>query len=178
MFISKEELNRRLNSSKNLATVLPQAAPKTAPCVQSDIPSVPNSITPDEVLPSVQTIPPSVRSLAVSLVMQGAKINDVARQFSVPVDIITKGLKNPDDKVVDSMQRVRELALDRLLIALGLMTPDKFESAPFKELTNSVGHLARVLDKTAPSITNDNRVQYLVYAPPARSLDQYDVKEV
>ena len=177
MFINREELNRRLNSSKNLATVLPQAAPKPAPSIPKESNPDPTAITPDDVS-LADTLPPSVRSLAVSLVMQGAKINDVARQFHVPVDLISKDMKVPSDQVVDSMKRVRELALDRLLIALGLMTPDKFEGAAFKELTASVGHLSRVLDKTAPTITQDNRVQYMVYAPAARPLAEYDVKEV
>jgi hypothetical protein len=73
---------------------------------------------------------------------------------------------------------VRELALDRLLITLGLMTPDMLASASLKELSTNTANLSRVLDKTAPKEMNDNRVQFLVYAPGPRRMDAFSIQDV
>jgi hypothetical protein len=83
-----------------------------------------------------------------------------------------------ESKVSASLARVRELALDRLLITLGLMTPDMLASASLKELSTNTANLSRVLDKTAPKEMNDNRVQFLVYAPGPRRMDAFSIQDV
>ena len=124
---------------------------------------------------AVRLVPDGLKTVAASLVRQGVPEVTVCKEFNItPRDVRAAD----ESKVSASLARVRELALDRLLITLGLMTPDMLASASLKELSTNTANLSRVLDKTAPKEMNDNRVQFLVYAPGPRRMDAFSIQDV
>jgi hypothetical protein len=181
MIISEQELQRRLGSSKNLLNTIP----RSSQALYSTEIKVPpgDAVAPLEgqsSLPLLADKPAglaceSLKTIAASLVRQGVPEATVCREFNIPAHEVRTA---DEAKVSASIARVRELALDRLLITLGLMTPDMLASASLKELSTNTANLSRVLDKTAPKEINDNRVQFLVYAPGVRTLGSYPTVDV
>ena len=156
MFIDKKEADRRLNSPKNLLNRLQGAA---APCVKHE--------------PMKKYTPPadkSVKILAGVLVGQGERPADVQKMLNLTPSQVRSGTELPETK--HTIERVRDLALDKMLIAMGLMTQDKFESASLKDLAAVTGSLSRVIEKTTPREYGPN-VQFIVHAPAQKSLGQY-----
>ncbi len=178
MIISEQELQRRLGSNKNLVNVL---SPRPSLPVPNTFPAAPrteiNHLRETEHKATLPTglVPDGLKTIAASLVRQGVPEATVCREFNVGHDDIHTA---DEAKVSASIARVRELALDRLLITLGLMTPDMLAKASLKELSTNTANLSRVLDKTAPTEINDNRVQFLVYAPGVRTLGSYPTVDV
>lgn len=161
MFISEEELNRRLNSEKNLAQ---RFCPQVFPIPASESPKQEGQETPE-----------NLKVLGSSLIKQGVPERTVCKEFNInPSDIRSAD----EQRVTSSLDRVRELALDRLLIGLKLMTPDKFADANFKDVSNAVANLSRVVEKTSPRESLNVGVQFIVHTPPQKSLGSYQVVDV
>ena len=183
MFISEAELQRRLGSVKNIATILP-----SRPSAFNRPSAFQRPISPDQSAPvpvtqdpgssdqeAAKLAPDVVAVIGASLVQQGVPQDTVCKELAIAPGQINKA---DPKKVQSSIDRVRELALDRLMIALGLMTPTMLESASLKELSNATANLSRVLDKTAPKEYSDNRVQFMVYSPEIRRLDAFPCVDV
>ena len=178
MFISEAELQRRLSSHKNIATILPsrpsvfnKPSAFQRPVSSGAVAPEPESVTQDP----AKLAPDVVAVIGASLVQQGVSQETVCKELSVAPDQIKQA--NPK-RVQSSIDRVRELAIDRLMITLGLMKPEMLESASLKELSNCTANLSRVLGKTAPRELNDNRVQFMVYSPAIRRLDDFPILNV
>jgi hypothetical protein len=179
MIISEQELQRRLDSSKNLVNVL--SPPRPSVPVPNTFPAAPRTVpnhhaeTEHKAALPTGLVPDGLKTIAASLVRQGVPEATVCREFNIPAHEVRTA---DEAKVSASIARVRELALDRLLITLGLMTPDMLATASLKELSTNTANLSRVLDKTAPTEINDNRVQFLVYAPGPRMMDAFPIQDV
>ena len=179
MIISEQELQRRLGSNKNLVNVLSPSrpslpVPNTFPAAPRTEITLPRETEHKAALPT-GLVPDGLKTVAASLVRQGVPEATVCREFNIPAHEVRAA---DEAKVSASIARVRELALDRLLITLGLMTPDMLATASLKELSTNTANLSRVLDKTAPTEINDNRVQFLVYAPGVRRMDAFSIQDV
>ena len=164
MFITAEEMNRRLGSNKNLSPSVP---------VPTDNPLPKNSATKDN---PKEDVPESLKTLAASLVAQGVSESIVCKEFSVKPKDIQSMIGTTT--VSKNTERIRELALNKLLIALGLMTADKYENASLKDLSTNVTALSRVIEKTSDVTALGSRVQFFVYAPDQRSIQDYKVIDV
>ena len=180
MIISEQELQRRLGSNKNLVNVLARPSlpvPNTFPAAPRTEINLHRETEHKAALPNTaaRLVPDGLKTIAASLVRQGVPEATVCREFNIPAHEVRTA---DEAKVSASIARVRELALDRLLITLGLMTPDMLATASLKELSTNTANLSRVLDKTAPTEINDNRVQFLVYAPGPRRMDAFPIQDV
>ena len=183
MFISEEELNRRLGSNKNLnnsadLSSLPESNKSKdsvdTTSLNKDVPKAFFGFT-STLTPQVAVNSEVLKNIAASLVAQGINADSVSSELAVS----HADIKSADQgKISKGLESVRELALERLLIALGIMTPDKFADASFKELSASVANLARVVQNTTPASVVDNRLQFLVYTPPVKTLADYEVIDV
>jgi len=77
------------------------------------------------------------------------------------------------DKTKAGNERVRELALDKLMQALGLMDDDKFERASLKELSTVARDMSRVVESTSPRDQRTPAMQIIIHAPSQKSEDSY-----
>ena len=163
MLITYEEMQRRLNSSRNLVNKL----------------NILNSGVKVQQLPIKKHTPAAnkdVKVAAATLVALGTPTKDVCSQFNLsPAQVYSA---KDDPRVQSSIDRVRNLALDKMLIAMGLMTQEKFENATLKDLASSVSSLSRAVSSIAPKESGDNVVQFIVHAPQSKSLSQYKTIEV
>jgi hypothetical protein len=163
MEITQEEMNRRLNSTKNLINKLNIADNQGPSIVRKPM----HVYTP--------TAPKEVKILAAALVASGAAASDVGKELGLSLKQVASEKNNP--VVLDTMERVRNLALDKMLIAMGLMTQDKFENATLKDLAATCGSLSRVIEKTQ-SRDSGPIVQFIVHAPQAKSMGSYQTIDV
>ena len=164
MIIDEKELQRRLNSNRNLVnSVLPKPA---------SVPSVsPVSSINKEEKPASN----DMRVLGASLIRQGVPEAIVCKEFK----LTHKEVRSANEQRVGSnIDKIREIALEKLLIGLGLMTQDKFENADLKVLSQSVTAISRVLERTSEKENNSTTVQFVVHTPESRPVSGYRVIDV
>jgi hypothetical protein len=77
------------------------------------------------------------------------------------------------EKIVDQAQ---VKAAERLLEALGLITPEKMENAKLRDLSAVAADMARILEKTSDKAApNIQQTQILIYAPRTKDEDEYKI---
>ena len=170
MEITQAEFERRLNSSKNLAASLPVARSNSAPTAK---------VLPIKQAPK-KTLDPVTRTVAAILANSGDKKSAIASQFNINQSQITSAQNSSKikDRVSSGTERVRELALDRTMKALGLMTDDKFADANLRELSAVARDMSRVVESTTEKVVNDSRLQIIIQAPAQKTEDHYKTIDV
>jgi hypothetical protein len=170
LFISESELQRRLNSSKNLTAVV-------RPCV-SEKESHKVQIIHEPMVRQTPDAPEEVRKIAATLSGVGEKVVDIAAALNLSPSQVHSAIKKFDFPNKNSTERLKELALDKTMIALGLMTQEKFENASLKDLSTVAANLSRVMERCSPREIGNNTVQFIVHAPAQKSLGNYEVIDV
>jgi hypothetical protein len=170
MFITNDEAQRRLNSTKNLANSVVKPFQNNG----SGAGEINPTITHKPLVKPGLTAPLGLKTIAQSLVAQGEKRADVQAAFNLSAGQTRTG---DEQRVAHTIERVRDLALDKMLIAMGLMTQDKFENASLKDLGAVTAHLSRVIEKTQPRESGTN-VQFVIHAPAQKSLGMYRTIDV
>lgn len=169
MQITQEELERRLKSPKNLSKTL----------------SVPIMEETSRVIPIEKgkrseplTIPQQITVGTLAHQMSGV---EVAKEFGItPAQVYgAKHSNNPSVKgpIQATISRVQELALDKMMQALGLMTEEKFTNASLKDLSIVSANMAKIIEKTTMR-EDDSKVQILIYAPEMRKESSYKMIDV
>jgi hypothetical protein len=77
------------------------------------------------------------------------------------------------ERVTRNLERVREVALDRLLSSVNLMEDDKMEGLSAKDLSAIASNLSRVVEKTLPKDLNVGPVAQLIVYAPTRVQEEY-----
>jgi hypothetical protein len=164
MKITQAELERRLGLLGNLSSQ------------QAD------SITPPEP-PAAEPkpkVPHSLKIVAGSLAHQ-MPAKDVAGGLGLSVSQVNSYKYSKDPKVQagisEALGRVQELAIEKMMQALGLMTFDKMEGSNIKDLSIVAANMGRIIEKTRVSET-DTRTQLVIYAPEIREQRSYRVIDV
>src|SRR5260370_8172169 len=130
MQISEEELRRRLSSNKNLKNSLsdkivenihPAKVVNIKESHRENIPQVKND---------------SIRIVA-GILSHTQSVSSVARELNLTPQQVDSAKNSPvlRSKINNGLERIRELALDKLCLALGLMTQKKFKNAQLKHLS-------------------------------------------
>lgn len=161
MFISEEELIRRIGSEKNIA----QVDKKEEPLKVVPIPKREYTPTP----------PKETRTVAGILAGTGASVKSVANSFNMTPSQVRTAIKTPSAQ--SGIEKIRELAIDKLMLALGLMTEDKFENSSLKDLSYIAANVSRIIEKTSPRDAAAS-IQLLVYAPEIKSERMYKTLDV
>lgn len=166
MIISEEEANSRLNSSKNLATVLPLGhSGRTT---------------------GTKNVPVETKKLgAVMSVALGP--TETARQLGMSIsqasnygngEIINN---KPDEELTDvvnkARNRVQKTAIDKMMEAFGLMTPDKMDKSSAKDLSAIAANMSRIVRDTTPQSSGGTAVNVVIYAPEQKKESAYKVIE-
>lgn len=192
MQISKAELARRLNSGKNIINKFsPGGNQKSGnpSHQQAEIPSdlpMPNLYDEDtgKVIeiskPNTPRINDSVLNTIIgSLAKQGEPIGQIASEFGLSKEqILSSRQATASPQVVASHERIKEIALDKLMLSLQLMTSDKFDNADLKTLSNTAANMSRVIEKLTPKDTTASLSQLIIYAPQIRPESGYKIIDV
>jgi len=173
MRINQAELERRLQSPNNLTRSLPGNS------AVAELDNV--TFEHKEKKEQAPSLPTETKIVAGSLVRQGVPAKEVAESLSITVQQAQGAARTTDPKVkaaIDrSLERVQELAIDKLMQAMGLMTPEKFESASLKDLSIVSANMGRLIERTRGA-SEDNRVQLVIYAPEMRKQSGYKMLDV
>lgn len=169
MEISQAELERRLSSSKNLANSVPASQP---PKINIQ------PIQPINKPEPKKHLDPITRTVAAVLKNSGDL--DSLKDLNIKPGQIKSSQNSPKiaGAVSAGTERVRELALDKLMSALGLMTEEKFENASLRELSGVARDMSRVVESTSEKSAENNRLQIIINAPSQKTEDSYRVIDV
>jgi DNA-binding CsgD family transcriptional regulator len=173
MQIDAQELERRLNSPKNLVnTVL---VPSPAAAGIKVIPQEPRKNTP-------QVTDRETRILAGALAAQGESCSLVARELGLTEQQVhsAKYSQKPEIKepIRNITERVRDLAIEKLMLAMGLMTEEKFDGVPLKDLSLIAANMSRVVEKMSARDAVTNNFQLHIYAPQQRTESHYKTVDI
>jgi hypothetical protein len=172
MRIDAQEMERRLNSNKNLAN---KFSVSKSPVEPEKIKVI--SIEPEKRTPPADT---NTRILAGTLSRQ-QPAKEVAAALNLTIDQVYKAKNSKNPAVANgrdaAISRVQELALEKTIQALGLMTDEKFFNANLKDLSIVAANMARVVEKTAAKESSTS-IQLVVYTPEQRSERSYRTIDV
>jgi hypothetical protein len=176
MLIDQEEMSRRLNSAKNLANVLGVPG----------VPGVPGKVKDKDDKTKVieiekQKNEPAIRNTKLrtiigALALQGEPIAQIAKDFKVTPQQIKSArdskvpaVSEPRDRIIE---RVRDIALDKLMMSMNLLTEDRLQGANVKDIASVAGQMSRVIEKLSPREATNN-TQLVIYAPQIRAESQF-----
>lgn len=165
MFISQEEAQRRLRSERNTAARSNHVVVETHRNGRG------------------QTIPTELKVLVGTLAHVDTQKN-VAEAFDVPqsdVSLIKNGKVGGAavaEKIEQNLEVVRDKAIEKLMICLGLLTPEKLAEEKARSVSAIAADMSRVVEKTLPRQNAGPQVQLVVYAPQQRDESKYRVIEV
>jgi hypothetical protein len=166
MVINDEELRRRLESPKNLANLIDRSRICTIVSKSS---------------PPTARAPVVVRATAGALAIQSS-VPEVAAEFKLSPNSVREAThsRNPEvrSRVDNAIERVRELALDKLMESLGLLTEEKVKKSTARDISVVAANMSRVVENVTPKQIGGN-VQLVLYAPSrAASESDFAIVEI
>lgn len=168
MFITEEQAKTRLNHPENIA--------------KNDSPVRPLHAGGRNI--GDKNVPAFIRELA------GAAAHvDTAKNVAAAFDISQSQVNqykvgntspqhhSPDlkAKVDKQVSKARDLALDKLMLSLGLLTQDKLEKVNARDASTIAANMARIVEKTTPVVPQNNNLQIVFYAPNLKQEKDYEV---
>ena len=163
MRITQEDLTRRLNSEQNLVNQLglrlvPKPVAVNTPQIKGDI----------------------IRSVAGSLAIIDKPAN-VVKAFEMTPNQVHSAAHSEKATVKEavkaSVSRVQELALNRLMESLNLLTPESLVGEKPRDLARIASDLSRVIDRTSPR-DSIQHTQLIVYAPQRLDVNRFQVVDI
>lgn len=134
----------------------------------------------DKPRPRGASVPIPIKAAAGAIAVQSS-VREAAEVFGIGESVVreAKDSKNLEvrDGVNTALERVRSLALDKLMNSMCLMTDDKMNAASVRELSAVAANMSRVVERTGPRDSGSN-VQLVIYAPQLRKEDHYQVVDV
>lgn len=206
MFITKEELDKRLNSAVNLSNVLEDRTASDKKQADKDIDKVLEGVLinrTEKIKTGVQgrvagdeNVPTIFRDIITAQAVSGEKAKDLTKAWGVSASRISdykNGIPNranpeaTSNKEVQSViekvtGRIRDKVCEKIELALDAMTPERFnEESNLKVLSTITSNLARTaqaLEQKKENGSVDNRVQTIIYAPQNADIKEYTTLEV
>ena len=162
MQITQEELKRRLGSQNNLINILgnKDSAEKTYKQEEKAKES---------------------EKVVLGVLAASVRPDKVAAEFGLDKFEVIDNSKDPDikPKVEYSVKRLQELALEKTMAALGLITDDRLQGAELRELVNAASQFSRIVERTTPKVDSGNQqVNINFFAPTPRSERDYPIINV
>ena len=197
MFLSQEEAERRLNSPENLLNKL---APAESNKGKNDEPRGKQDPTykPADTekssetgqlireFPTIRGRPSDheerAREAALRLAAKSDRTGAVGYYISGNEQIIKRA--SPDSlafqKAAERLEEVRDIALEKLILAVNNMTEDKFKKADLKDLSTVAVNLGRVVEKASPSesIRAGEQTNIVIYAPQLADESRFKAQEI
>lgn len=131
-----------------------------------------------------RNVPPFIRELA-GAAAHTEPAKEVAKAFDISQSSVNQykiGNTSPKHhdpdlkaKVDQRVSKVRDLALDKLMLSLGLLTTDRLEKVNARDASTIAANMAKVVEKTTPQQVNNQNLQIVFYAPNVRQEKDYEV---
>jgi hypothetical protein len=178
MFLTQEQAERRLNSERNLTRAKFLKSEENAAIeikVVEKIISLPGKNRAN--LSEEQRTEIAIRTRT------GEKISEVARDVgvkSLTVQNIANGkTKGVDEEKVESVIReVKDLALQRLMTSLGLLSDDKLSGCSARDLSVIASNMGRVVEKIQNKVEQPDNINFIIYAPELKQERAFDSVEI
>lgn len=183
---------KRLTSSKNLANQVNSVLGKNSLNPQTNHQAPPQKKEPQASKADSSIIqestkseynkdhaPKELRIAAAALCRQGESVHDVATHLNM-THMQVQGAKTSKKlarEVQNSVDRVRELAIDKTLAALGLITPAALSDCDAVELSKVASNCARIVEKTSPQ-EKTSQLQLVVFTPEQKKLSDFKTLDV
>jgi len=189
--INNDDLDLIMNSNHNLIN---QLGLGSFPSSSSPLPEV-TRIVNGEVLDKVtdklhksnghsfHEVPPAIQELiGISANIDGPSV--AAREFGVSVQTATKYRDNKTneelrDKIESQLTDIRDTAMEKLMLSLGVITPESMNGIKPKIASDIAANMSRVVEKTLPKDRGAiNAPTIIFYAPRQRAESDFEVIEV
>ena len=157
MIVTKEQIEERLNSNKNIIHRGFSSSETNSP-----------------------RQPEFIKKIEAGLVIEGESQRDVAAAFGVDYRSINKVTQaDPDVKQRLEAKRnnIRDSALDSLMNALGFINGEKLKDAKLTELSSVAKDMSVVVEKMSSKDSLGDRT-LIVFAPVIKSERDYEVIEL
>lgn len=139
--------------------------------------------------PGAEGVPEHVRDqIGLLASMPGADIKFIAAQFGVSQSAVDQyksgrvGNKPPNEsralKVQERQDAIKDVALDKLMGALGLLDGEKMAELSAKEIGRFANDMARVVTAVSPAASQGPPINFIVYTPEGRDESKYKVIDV
>lgn len=167
MLLTEEQLEERLKSENNLANRFSGGQVVTLP--RRGKKDGERDLTVEE------------RTEIATRARIGIDPKEIASEFNTTVGNVSS-IKHGNARINESevesrIEKVRDLALERLMTSLGFMTNDKLEKCSAKDLSTIAANMSRAVEKTGPREGNNN-TQVIIYAPEIRKETSFKVVEI
>ena len=172
--ITQDQIKERLESPNNLANRF------------SKVPDIPVPVKrPVGMPPGQKILPTFIKNTIAIMDKTGTRQKVIGADFGVTqaaVSNIATGRTNYDhDKVGRQLEVVRDLAMERLLSSLGLLTDDKIAKSNAVDISRIAQSLSNTIRVTLPREEKQvatGTIQLTVYAPQLASEKDYKIIEV
>lgn len=94
---------------------------------------------------------------------------------NVPFAPVNEELK---EKTEEKLKVIRDEAVKKLMLAMGMITPDKLEKCEARDLSIVAGNMSKIVERTIPKESSTNTVNLVVYSPQQKSLRDFEVVEI
>ena len=195
MFLTNEQANARLNSEKNLALRFARAIQENAKDPEGltneraiDPESFPTNTITEKVIPlngknRINLTKEERTNIAISTRTGVESQTEIARANNInllTVHNITSGkTKGIDEaRVKEVTNSVRDLALERLMASLGLLSDDKLSGCSAKDLSVIASNMGRVVDKIRDKVETPDNINFIIYSPELKQERAFDVIEI
>lgn len=171
MRLTSEQAEKRLNSEDNLARfAVPEKEVK-----EIVIHNAGNTHKPK--------LPPAIRTEIAVRSRMGESQKSLAREFGVSqpaISAIERGRTNSDeDKVDETLNKVRDIALNKLMSSLGLISDEKLAQCSPTQLAGIANQISNVVERSLPkSAAGRGDVNLIIYTPEIRDEHKYKVVEI
>lgn len=188
MFLTNEQARARLGSEKNLANRFAKNPDgldpdKLTEQVTQEVNETNSTIITERVisLPGKKGINLSseVRTEIASRARLGESQPSLAQEFNITqanVSSIERGkTKGVDEaRVEETINFVKDRALDRLMASLGLLTDDKLSGCSAKDLSLIASNMGRVVEKIQTKEHTPDNINFIIYAPELKQEKSYE----
>jgi hypothetical protein len=179
MFLTAKQADARLNSEKNLALKFGQSVDK--------VPQNEGTVT-EKVIPlpgknRINLTKDERTEIAIETRLGLSSQTEAARDKDLKVLTVhnitsgkTKGID--EEKVKEITSKARDLALERLMASLGLLSDDKLSGCSAKDLSVIASNMGRVVEKIQEKVETPDNINFIIYSPELKQERAYDVIEV
>jgi|ERR1039458_6118796 hypothetical protein len=193
MFLTQDQAEARLNSERNLALKFnPNKESQNDTSVRNNAramlePPVTNTITEKVITLSgknrINLTRDERTNIAISARTGTQTQTELARANNLQLLTVhniasgkTKGID--EERVKQVTNAVRDLALERLMASLGLLTDDKLTGCSAKDLSTIASNMGRVVEKIQDKAEQPDNINFIIYSPELKQERAFNVIEV
>src|ERR1035441_432932 len=199
MFLTQDQAESRLNSEKNLALRFAKDPEKLLTCVkdpdvQADVQasrdpeSLPTNTVTEKVIPlsgknRVNLTTEERTNIAIQTRLGTQTQTELARANGLQLQTVhnittgkTKGID--EERIKEVTNKVRDLALERLMSSLGLLSDDKLSGCSAKDLSVIASNMGRVVEKIQDKVESPDNINFIIYSPELKQERAFNVIEV